>query len=211
VEELLSRIEALKIVPIITLDDADKAEPTAQAILAGGLPCAEVTFRTGAAAEAIRRISALGGMLVGAGTVLKPEQAEQAAEAGAQFLVTPGFSPKVVRFSVDNKIPIFPGVSTPTDIEAALDFGLNVVKYFPAEAFGGLKTLKAISAPYRMVRFIPTGGINQGNLRSYLELSCVIACGGSWLAKSKLISGDNFGEITRLAREAVELAKRVGG
>jgi 2-dehydro-3-deoxyphosphogluconate aldolase/(4S)-4-hydroxy-2-oxoglutarate aldolase len=144
-------------------------------------------------------------MLVGAGTVLKVAQAKQAMDCGACFIVSPGFNPKVVQFCLESGIPVTPGISTPTDIEGALDFGLEIVKFFPAEAFGGVKTLKAISAPYGMMKFIPTGGIGPHNVLDYLAHPKVLACGGSWMVKSNLIAGRNFSEISRLAREAVSL------
>ena len=210
VNDLFQLIARMKVVPVIAIHDASDAEPLAQALLAGGLPCAEVTFRTDAAADAIRAMSAVHGMLVGGGTVLNTEQARLAVEAGAQFLVSPGFNPEVVGYCVENRIPITPGVCTPTDIEGALYFNLEILKFFPAEAFGGLKTLKALSAPYGMVRFIPTGGINADNLKTYLEFPKVIACGGSWMATSDLIKAGNFHEIERLAAEAVAIAESVG-
>lgn len=146
-----------------------------------------------------------GDMLVGAGTVLKVEQARRAVDSGACFIVSPGFNPKVVQYCVENHIPVTPGTSTPTDIEKAIDFGLDVVKFFPAEAFGGVKTLKAISAPFGIMRFIPTGGIGPHNLIAYLSLPNIPACGGSWMVKSDLISKGKFTEIIRLTHEAMDL------
>jgi len=207
--DALSRIEQLKVIPIMTLDDPADAVPVAEALLAGGLPCAEVTFRTGAAAEAIREIRSMGKMLVGAGTVLTTEQVDQAIDAGVEFMVTPGLNPAVVKRCLDRGVAIFPGVSTPTDIEVALGLGLKVVKYFPMEAFGGLKTLKAVSGPYHMMRFIPTGGISTDNLKSYLSFPKVVACGGSWLAKKDMIEAGDFDQITRLAKQAVQIASEV--
>ena len=205
--EILSKIYNLLIVPVVAIHDAKNANRLANALLAGGLPCAEITFRTEAAVEAIKNIAKREEMLVGAGTVLTIEQVKSAVDAGAQFIVSPGFNPKVVDYCRKNKIPVTPGISNPTDIEMALDFDLNVVKFFPAEAFGGLKTLKAISAPYGMMKFIPTGGINTGNLLDYLQFPSVLACGGSWMVKSSLISEGLFDEIEQLTREAVEIAK----
>ena len=204
----LAKIGQLKVVPVVKIEDAKKTGPLSDALLEGALPCAEITFRTAAALGAIKIASARGDMLVGAGTVLKVDWVKRAVDAGARFIVSPGFNPKVVGYCVDNHIPVTPGVSTPTDIETALDYGLEVLKYFPAEAFGGVKTLRAVSAPYGMVRFIPTGGINAGNLLDYLRCDKVFACGGSWMVKAELIAGGRFDEITRLTREAVELAKR---
>jgi len=209
-KEEFEEVLKLRIIPVVTIHDAENTEPLADALLEGGLPCAEITFRTDAAAEAIERIAKKAGMLVGAGTVLKIEQAKQALDCGACFIVSPGFNPKVVQFCLENGIPVTPGISTPTDIEGALDFGLEIVKFFPAEAFGGVKTLKAISAPYGMIKFIPTGGIGPHNVLDYLALPQVPACGGSWMVKSDLIAGKNFSEIGRLTREAVSLVVKVG-
>jgi len=205
--EILERIGELKLVPVVVIEDAADAEPLADALLAGGLACAEVTFRTAAAPDAISAINARGGLLLGAGTVLTVDQARQAVDCGAKFIVTPGFNPEVVGYCVDNSIPITPGICTPSGIEAALGFGLSVVKFFPAEAFGGLKTLKAISGPYHMMKFIPTGGINADNVVDYLGFAKVLACGGSWMVKKNLIAEKNFAEITRLTQQAVELAR----
>jgi len=209
VDDLFQLIARMKLVPVIAIHDAADAGPLAEALIAGGLPCAEVTFRTDAAVEAIRAMSAVDKMIVGAGTVLNTEQARLAIEAGAQFIVSPGFNPEVVGYCVESGIPITPGVCTPTDIEAALYFNLEVLKFFPAEAFGGLGTLKAMSAPYGMVRFIPTGGINASNLKTYLEFPKVIACGGSWMVKSDLIKAGKFDEIERLTADAVAIAESV--
>lgn len=204
-EGIFSRIEELKVIPVIKINDAKDAPALTQALIDGGLPCAEVTLRTDAAVESIRRISERGELLVGAGTVLTVEQTKQALSAGAQFIVSPGFSHAVVRYCIDNKIPVIPGTATATDIQAAYELGLKVVKFFPAEAAGGVKTLKAISAPFDMMRFIPTGGINAGNLKDYLKLPSVIACGGRWIVKQELISTGRFDEVTRLVSEAVAI------
>lgn len=204
-EDIFSQIEELKVIPVVKINDAKDAPALARALIDGGLACAEVTLRTEAAVESIRRMSELEGLLVGAGTVLRPEQARQAVDAGAQFIVSPGFSHAVVRSLLDLRVPVIPGTATPTDVQAAFELGLKVVKFFPAEAAGGVKTLKAISAPFDMMRFIPTGGINAGNLKDYLKLPAVIACGGSWIVKPELISAGRFDEITTLTREAVAL------
>ncbi len=204
--EVLERIGELKLVPVVVIEDAKDSGPLADALAAGGLPCAEVTFRTSAAPEAIRTMAARGDLLVGAGTVLTVDQVKAAVDAGARFIVSPGVNPKVVGYCVDEGIPVTPGVCTPTDIETALGFGLEVVKFFPAEALGGLKLLKAMSAPYGMMRFIPTGGINAPNLPGYLAFPKVLACGGSWMVKKDLIAAGRFDEIARLTREAVEIA-----
>jgi 2-dehydro-3-deoxyphosphogluconate aldolase / (4S)-4-hydroxy-2-oxoglutarate aldolase len=201
--EMLDKLGQIKLIPVVVIENAADAAPLGQALIEGGLPCAEVTFRTAAAPDAISAMSKLDGLLLGAGTVLTVDQAKQAVDCGAEFIVTPGFNPKVVGYCVDNGIPITPGVCTPTQIEAALDFGLNAVKFFPAEAFGGLKTLKAISAPYPMMKFIPTGGINAANIGDYLAFEKVLACGGSWIVKKDLIAANNFQEITELTRYAM--------
>ncbi len=204
---IFAKLKTLRIIPVAVIADADAAEPLAAALLAGGLPVVEITLRTKAGLEAIRRVRARGDLLVGAGTVLSVEQAGEASAAGAEFMVTPGFNPRVVDYCRENEIPLAPGVATPTDIEAALAAGLRTVKFFPAESFGGLATLKALSAPYPKLRFIPTGGITAANLGSYLAHPQVLACGGSWMVKADLIDGKKFGEITRLAREAVATAQ----
>lgn len=202
--DILKQIGNYGIVPVVVIDNAKDAVPLGKALLEGGLPVAEVTFRTAAAEEAIKNIATeLPEVLIGAGTVLSIEQAQRAINAGAKFIVSPGFNPEVVEFCVNKGIPITPGCSNPTDIEMALGFGLEVVKFFPAEAFGGLSTLKAISAPYGMMKFIPTGGINQKNINEYLAFNKVLACGGSWMVGSDLIKSGNFAEITRLTREAI--------
>jgi len=203
---VLDRIGELKIVPVIALDRSEDAGPLGDALLAGGLPCAEVTFRTDAAVGAMQILAEYPDILLGAGTVLTVDQVKAAVDAGARFIVSPGFNPKVVGYCVENGIPITPGICTPSDIEHAIGFGLEVVKFFPAEAFGGLKTLKAISAPYTMMRFVPTGGVSTANLCDYLAFPKVLACGGSWIAKRDMIKTGQFDEIARLTREAVALA-----
>ena len=205
--EVLKRLGAIRLVPVVVLEDAKNAEPLAEALIAGGLPCAEVTFRTAAAAESIKRISKYKEMCLGAGTVLSVDQAMLAIDSGATFIVSPGFNPKVVKYCVENKIPITPGICTPTEIEMGLEYGLTIFKFFPAEAYGGLKTLKAISAPYGMIKFIPTGGIDAKNVREYLSLKQVVACGGSWMVTKEMISNRKFNEVTTLAQEAVNLVK----
>jgi 2-dehydro-3-deoxyphosphogluconate aldolase/(4S)-4-hydroxy-2-oxoglutarate aldolase len=207
-EEKFQKALKLRIIPVVAIHDARNADPLAEALCQGGLPCAEITFRTAAAAEAIQQISKRSDMLLGAGTVLKVDQVKQAVDFGACFVVSPGFNPKVVQYCLDHQIPVTPGISNPTDIEMALDFGLQTVKFFPAEAFGGLKTLKAMSAPYTMMKFIPTGGISPHNLLDYLKHPQVPACGGSWMVKSSLIAEGRFDEITRLTRQAVEIASQ---
>lgn len=205
----MTELAALKIIPVVALDSAEDAEPLADALIAGGLPVAEITLRTDAALEAIRKLRDRDDLLIGSGTVHSAAQAEASVEAGAKFVVTPGFNPKTVAWCVENKVPIFPGISSPTDLESALEHGLEVVKFFPAETLGGVKTLKAFSGPYGGMKFIPTGGIDAGNLTDYLKLSCVVACGGSWMVKPSLFADGDFGEVERLTREAVDLANAV--
>jgi 2-dehydro-3-deoxyphosphogluconate aldolase/(4S)-4-hydroxy-2-oxoglutarate aldolase len=210
--DLLEKLGRLGIVPVVKIERAEDAVELGKALLAGGLPCAEITFRTAAAEEAIQRItSSLPDIIVGAGTVLTVDQASKAVSAGARFIVSPGFNQKVVDWCLQNEIPVTPGVMTPTEIDMALDRELNILKFFPAEAIGGIAVLKAISAPYGGVKFIPTGGINQNNLADYLALPSVNCCGGSWLVKASLISAGKFDEITHLAREAMSVVHQVRG
>lgn len=204
--EILRKIGNMGIVPVVKIDNAKDAVPLGKALIKGGLPVAEITFRTDAAQEAIENIcSALPEMLVGAGTVLNIEQAKRAVAAGAKFIVSPGFNASVVEYCVNNNIPITPGCCNPTDIEMALSYGLEVVKFFPAEAYGGLSTIKAISAPYGMLKFIPTGGISEKNIKEYLAFNKILACGGSWMVKDELIKAGKFDEIERITGEAVSL------
>ncbi|MBN1119802.1 MAG: bifunctional 4-hydroxy-2-oxoglutarate aldolase/2-dehydro-3-deoxy-phosphogluconate aldolase [Anaerolineae bacterium] len=206
--DVLNQIEQFGVVPVVAIENADHAPGLGRALIDGGLPCAEITFRTAAAADAIQRIaSAYPEMLVGAGTVLTVEQAQKAADAGARFIVTPGFDAAVVDWCIGHNMPVTPGVMTPTEINMALNKGLNVLKFFPAEAAGGIKTLKAIGGPYGGVRFIPTGGISPANLADYLALPMVVACGGSWLVKKQMIAAGEFGKIAELTAEAVEIVK----
>jgi 2-dehydro-3-deoxyphosphogluconate aldolase/(4S)-4-hydroxy-2-oxoglutarate aldolase len=204
---LVERLRALKIVPIMTIDDPDKAVPLADAILTGGLPCAEVTFRTSTAVESLRRIaSERPDLLAGAGTVLTTQQAAQAKEAGARFVLAPGLNPRVVQWCQDHDLPIFPGVCTPSDIERALELGLSAVKFFPMEQIGGLPYLKAIAAPFPGLEFMPTGGITADNVRIYLAFPRVIACGGSWMTPSDWIAASDFDRVRDAVRRAVEIA-----
>jgi len=197
------------VIPVIKLNDENYAVPLAHALLDGGILCAEITFRSSAAEEAIRKMSVeVPEMLVGAGTVLTIEQAEKAINAGAKFLVSPGFNPKIVDFALSKEIPMFPGVNNPSVIEAALEKGLTTLKFFPAELSGGCGMLKAFSGPFPKVKFIPTGGINISNLENYLSLSNVLACGGSWLVKQDLIEGNHFEKIAHLASEANKVAMK---
>ncbi len=208
-------LEALKkigIIPVVVLDDAKDAEPLAKALCEGGLPCAEVTFRTAAAEECIRIMAEkCPDMLVGAGTVLSVEQVKRAVNAGAKFIVSPGFNPDVVGYCVENNIPITPGIQTPTEIEMALKFNLEVVKFFPAEPAGGLKMIKAVAAPYTTLQFIPTGGISASNVRDYLAYNRIFACGGSWMVKKDLVADGKYDEITALVREAADIVKEMRG
>jgi 2-dehydro-3-deoxyphosphogluconate aldolase/(4S)-4-hydroxy-2-oxoglutarate aldolase len=209
---ILDTLGDLGLVPVVKIERVEDAVELGRALLAGGLPCAEITFRTAAAEEAIRRISSsLPDIIVGAGTVLSVDQASRAVSAGAQFVVSPGFNQKVVDWCLENEVPVTPGVLTPTEIEMVLARGLNILKFFPAEAMGGIATLKAIGAPYGEVKFVPTGGINQDNLADYLAQPNVHCCGGSWLVKAGLISAGKFDEITRLTREAVSVVRQVRG
>lgn len=207
--EILQQFEEMRVVPVVAIQKAEDATPLADALIEGGLPCAEITFRTAAALEAMRAIGQRDDILLGAGTVLKVDQVKAAVDVGARFMVSPGFNPKVVGYCVENNITVVPGICTPSDIEAALDFDLEVLKFFPAEAFGGLKTLKAMSGPYTTVKFAPTGGINPANLLEYLQFPKVLACGGTWIAKSALISEGKFDEIVHNAREAVEIVNQL--
>ena len=207
--EILKQLGKLGVVPVVALENADSAPELGRALVKGGLPCAEITFRTAAAAEAIRNMAKeCPDVLIGAGTVLTVAQAETAVANGAKFIVTPGFDASVVDWCLKNEIPVTPGVMTPTEINMALNKGLGLLKFFPAEAAGGLKTLKAIGGPYGAVKFIPTGGINPANLPDYLNLPMVHACGGSWLVKKQLIADGNFEKISSLTAEAVDLVRK---
>ena len=207
--DVVKQLGEIGIIPVVAIDDADTAVPLGKALSDGGLPCAEITFRTAAAAEAIQKMSAAHpDILVGAGTVLTVEQAKQAKAAGAKFIVTPGFDAAVVDWCLANDMPITPGVMTPTDINnQALAKGLRLLKFFPAEAAGGIKALKAIGGPYVGVKFIPTGGISSDNLADYLRLPMVHACGGSFMVNKKLINEGKFDEIRTLAETAVNIVK----
>lgn len=203
--DILKEIYKIGIVPVIALEDVKDAKPLAQALIDGGLPCAEVTFRTAAAEESIKIMTAeFPEMLVGAGTVLTTEQVDRAVNAGAKFIVSPGLNPEVVKYCVDKNIPVCPGCSNPSDIEQAIALGLDVVKFFPAEAAGGLAMIKAMSAPYVNMKFMPTGGINANNLNEYLAFKKIIACGGSFMVKSDMIKAGQFDKITKLTKEAVD-------
>lgn len=202
--EVLEKISKIGIVPVVVLDDAKDAEPLANALIKGGLPCAEVTFRTAAAEESIRVMTTkFPEMLVGAGTVLTTEQVDRAVGAGAKFIVSPGLNPKVVKYCIDKGIPVAPGTSNPSDVEQAIEMGLDVVKFFPAEAAGGLNMIKSMAGPYTQMKFMPTGGINAKNICDYLAFDKIIACGGSWMVKKDLVAAGKFDEIQVLVEEAV--------
>ena len=205
-DKMIEEIRSYGLIPVIKIDDAEKAVPLAKALCDGGLPAAEVTFRTAAAKDAIAKMSAaFPDMLIGAGTVLTTAQVDEAVAAGAKFIVSPGLNPKVVRYCLDKEIPILPGCATPSDMEQAIELGLSVVKFFPAEANGGLKSIKAMSAPYTQLRFMPTGGVNEQNLGDYLAFPKIIACGGSFMVNDALIQAGDFAAITELTRKAVSI------
>ena len=203
-DELFKFFHNIGLVPVVKIDDAAKAVPLAKAMIEGGIPCAEVTFRTAAAEEAIRKMSeAFPEMMIGAGTVINPELAEKAVNAGAKFIVSPGLNPATVEWCLERNIPVVPGVCTPSDIEKGLSYGLNVLKFFPAEASGGVNMLKNLAGPFPQVKFMTTGGISTANLAEYAKASNVLAIGGSWMVKADLINEDKWDEIEALCREAV--------
>ena len=200
---MLKKISDIGIVPVIKINDVEKAVPLAKALIDGGLPIAEITFRTDAAEESIRRVSeAFPEMLVGAGTVLTIEQAERAKNAGAKFIVSPGFNPKVVSWCLENDIIPTPGCTSPTEIEQALELGLKVVKFFPANVYGGLNAMKNLSAPFVGLKFLPTGGVNTGNIKEYIDAPFIHAVGGSWVCPKADIAAGNWEKITQLCLEA---------
>ena len=202
---VLEKLSKIGIVPVVKIDRAEDAVPLAKALCAGGLPCAEVTFRTGAAAAAIKAMTEnFPEMCVGAGTVLNAAQVDAAVAAGAQFIVSPGLNPRTVKYCQEKEIPITPGTSSPSDIEQAIELGLDVVKFFPAEQSGGLAKIKAMAAPYVNMKFMPTGGINAKNLTTYLDFNKIIACGGSWMVPGDLINAGEWDKIEQLTREAVQ-------
>ena len=208
--KVLNKLKECGIVPVVVIEDENKAKDLGKAILCGGLNCVEITFRTKAAAKALELIKEeYPEMTVGAGTVLTIEQAQKAVDAGAEFIVSPGSNPKVIQYCIDNGICIIPGVMTPSEIEQNLELGIETMKFFPAEAAGGLKMIKAMSAPYGNVTFMPTGGINPDNVKEYLKFDKIIACGGSWMVKGALIENGNFDEITKMSKEAVDIVKEI--
>ncbi len=206
--DILQSLSVHRLIPVIAIERAEHAGPLADALIAGGLPVAEVTFRTAAAEASIREMSKRSTMLVGAGTVLDVDTVKRAVDAGATYIVSPGFSEKVVTYCIRQKIPVTPGCVTPTEIQMALEHGIDTVKFFPAEAVGGIKTLKAFAAPFAKVRFIPTGGITCDNLNDYLSFAPVLACGGSWMVTKELIAAEDFTMITKLTAAAVAIASR---
>ena len=209
-KDIAERFYEIGIVPVVVLEDAKDAKPLAQALCAGGLPCAEVTFRTAAAKESIAIMAKeFPEMLVGAGTVLTVEQVDEAVEAGAKFIVCPGFDPEIVDYCLGKNIPIFPGCITPSEVAQAVKRGLKTVKFFPAEAAGGLKMIKSMAAPYTGVKFMPTGGINANNMKDYLEYDRILAIGGSWMVKGDLIENGEFDKVEAMTKEAVAKLKEV--
>lgn len=208
--KIAGQFEKLGIVPVVVIQDVKDALPLAEALCKGGLPCAEITFRTDAAEASIRQITeSYPQMLIGAGTVLTVSQVEQAVNAGAKFIVSPGFDSEVVDYCLEKQIPVFPGCITPSEIAQAVKRGLQVVKFFPAEQAGGLGAIKAMAAPYTQVKFMPTGGIHAKNLQDYLSCDKIICCGGSWMVKENLIREGRFDEICKMTEEAVKLVKEI--
>lgn len=204
------KISTLGVVPVVVLEDAKDAAPLAKALVEGGLPCAEVTFRTDAAEESIKIMtSEYPDMFVGAGTVLTIEQVDRAVAAGAKFIVSPGFDPEIVDYCLSKEIPVFPGCITPSEVAQAVKRGLKVVKFFPVEQFGGVATIKAMAAPYVGLKFMPTGGVSAKNLESYLSCDKIVACGGSWMVKGDLVKAGKFDEIKAMTEEAVKLVAEI--
>ena len=202
---MADKFEELGVIPVVVLNNVEDALPLADALYEGGLPCAEVTFRTEAAEESIKIMSEkYPELIVGAGTVLTPEQADRAMAAGSKFIVSPGLNPKVVKHCLDKGYPIVPGTSNPSDVETAIELGLDTVKFFPAEAAGGLKMIKSMAAPYTKMHFMPTGGINADNLKSYLDFNKIVCCGGSWMVKKDMVTAGDFEGIKNLTKQAVD-------
>mgnify|MGYP002579884108 CR=1 FL=1 len=207
---IADKFEELGVVPVVVLENTKDALPLAKALMEGGLPCAEVTFRTEAAQESIRLMAQeYPDMLVGAGTVLTTKQVDEAIEAGAKFIVSPGFDPEIVDYCLENNIPVLPGCITPSEVAQAVKRGLKVVKFFPAEQAGGIAMIKAMAAPYTMVKFMPTGGINTKNLADYLSCDKILCCGGSWMVKGDMIRNGEFDQIQVMVKEAKELADEI--
>lgn len=211
-ETMEKQLGTFGVVPVVVLEDAKDALPLADALTEGGLPCAEVTFRTQAAEESIRQMTQrYPDMLVGAGTVLTIDQVNRAVDAGAKFIVSPGFDPEIVDFCLGKNIPVFPGCITPSEVAQAVKRGLRIVKFFPAAQFGGVSTIQALAAPYTMVKFMPTGGVNANNLKDYLVCSKILCCGGSWMVNAGLIKEGKFEQILEMTKEAVALVKSIRG
>lgn len=206
---VIEQLKELAVIPVATLQNTDNVKLLGDALLEGGLPCAEVTLRSNFALEAIQILAARKEILVGAGTVLSIENARKARKAGAEFLVSPGFNPKIVEWCIDHDVPIFPGTATATEIQLAMEMGLDTVKYFPAESLGGVKTIRALGNAFTTMKFIPTGGINLENLGEYLLYPQIIACGGSWMVNSNWIQSGNFKKIIAETRKTVKLVKNI--
>ena len=210
--DLLQKVQRMGVVPVVVLNDAKDAEPLAKALCDGGLPCAEVTFRTDAAEESICIMkNAFPEMLIGAGTVLTIDQVERAVAAGAEFIVSPGFDPEIVDYCLGKDIPVLPGCVTPSEMIQAVKRGLEVIKFFPAEQYGGVATLKALAAAFPNAKFMPTGGIGAKNLAEYLGFKKILACGGSWMVKGDMIAAGEFDKIKEMTAEAVALVKEIRG
>ncbi|MBR6084189.1 MAG: bifunctional 4-hydroxy-2-oxoglutarate aldolase/2-dehydro-3-deoxy-phosphogluconate aldolase, partial [Spirochaetales bacterium] len=204
-EKLYKVIEEVGVVPVIALNDAKNAVPLAKALLAGGIPCIEVTFRTAAAEDAIKAIvSEVPEMVVGAGTVLTKDQADRAIAAGVSFIVSPGFNPEITKYVLDKGVCMLPGTATAGEMEQAMALGLEAVKFFPAEQNGGIEKLKALAGPYKTLKWMPTGGVNTGNLANYMSFHQILACGGTWMVKKDLIEGEKWDEITSICKAAVK-------
>lgn len=204
---MFDKLAATRILPVVVIDNADNAAPLADALRAGGQTVAEITLRTPAAPDALRRMASMPDMTVGAGTVVSVDQVKRAVDAGARFIVSPGFDPEIVSFCIGSKIPVMPGVSTASELQLAMKLGVTAVKFFPAEQCGGAATIKALSGPFPAAKFIPLGGVAADNMTQYLALSCVLAIGGSWMVKKELISTHAFDTITKLVAEAIALAR----
>lgn len=210
--EVIKKISSYGIIPVIKIDNADDAVPLCRTLMEGGLPVAEITFRTDAAEESIRRVSKeYREILLGAGTVLNVDQTKRAVDAGASYIISPGFSRSVVEYCVKKDIAVMPGAVTPTEIQYLIEYGLDVAKFFPAEQVGGLPMMKALAAPFPQMRFMPTGGINAKNILEYLSYNKVIACGGSWMVKDELIKTGQYDKMREFVKETVELIGQRSG
>lgn len=206
--DIMRKIEQVGIVPVVKLNDVNKAFPLAKALLEGGISVAEVTFRTDCAGEVIKTISEnCPEMLVGAGTIINVDQAKKAIECGAKFIVSPGFSKDIVLYCKEQNVPVIPGCVTPSEIMAALECGIDIIKFFPAKEYGGLNTMKSLSGPFAQVRFMPTGGISLENLKEYISAKFIVACGGTYMVKDNLIDQENYAEITRLSKLSTDIVK----